>query len=128
MEPEKLQSEKTLTMIIYVLYAVSMLGGITAIVAIVMNYAKKGDVAGTFLESHYRWQIRTFWYSLLWLALGVLTALIALGGVILWSVLSALTFMIVIGGGILFANGIWVIYRIVKGLLRLNDNKAMYTV
>ena len=110
MEPEKLQSEKTLTMIIYVLYAVSILVGITAIVAIVMNYVKKDDVVGTFLESHYRWQIRTFWYGLL------------------WGILGAITFLIVIGGFVLFANGVWLIYRIVKGLLRLNDNKAMYTV
>ena len=110
MEPEKLQSEKTLTMIIYVLYAVSILVGITAIVAIVMNYVKKDDVVGTFLESHYRWQIRTFWYGLL------------------WGILGAITFLIVIGGFVLFANGVWLIYRIVKGLLRLNDNKAMYTI
>ena len=109
MEPEKLQSEKTLTTIIYALYAAFFLAGITAIVAIVMNYVKKDDVAGTFLESHYRWQIRTFWYGLL------------------WSVLGALTFLIVIGWFILFANSVWLIYRIVKGWLRLNDNKAMYT-
>jgi len=110
MDPAKLQSEKTLTTIIYALYAASILAGITAIVAIVMNYVKKDDVAGTFLESHYRWQIRTFWYGLLWSVLGVITLLIIIGGVVL------------------FVNGVWVIYRIVKGWLRLNDNKAMYTV
>jgi uncharacterized membrane protein len=84
--------------------------GITAIVAIVMNYVKKDDVAGTFLESHFRWQIRTFWFGLLWGILGCITTVVGVG----WLVLAA--------------NGIWLIYRIVKGWLRLNDNKAMYTV
>ncbi|HOJ70535.1 MAG TPA: hypothetical protein PLR38_01700 [Syntrophorhabdaceae bacterium] len=106
--PEKEQSAKTLTTVIYALYAASFLIGITAIVAIVMNYVKKEDVAGTFLESHFRWQIRTFWFGLLWGAIGVIT------------------YFFVIGWLILMANGIWIIYRIVKGWLRLNDNKPMY--
>jgi len=99
---------KTLTTIIYALYAASFLVGITAIVAIIMNYIKKEDVAGTFLESHFRWQIRTFWFGLL------------------WGVIGSVTFFIAIGWFVLIANGIWIIYRIVKGWLRLNDNKPMY--
>jgi uncharacterized membrane protein len=99
---------KTLTTVIYALYAASYFVGITAIIAIVMNYVKREDVAGTFLESHFRWQIRTFWYGLLWGVLGAITALI------------------IIGWFILIADGIWIIYRIVKGWLRLNDNKPMY--
>jgi len=63
---EAIKSAKTLTTIIYALYAASYFVGITAIVAIVINYIKKEDVAGTFLESHFRWQIRTFWFGLLW--------------------------------------------------------------
>ena len=106
--PENEKSAKTLTTIIYALYAASFLVGITAIVAIVMNYVKKEDVAGTFLESHFRWQIRTFWFGLLWGVLGWITLLILVG----WFVLTA--------------NGIWIIYRIVKGWLRLNDNRPMY--
>lgn len=105
-EAEK--SGKTITTIIYALYAASFLVGITAIVAIVMNYVKKDDVAGSFLESHFRWQIRTFWFGLL------------------WGIVGGLTFIIVIGWFILVANGIWIIYRIVKGWLNLNDNKPMY--
>lgn len=102
------KSAKTLTTIIYALYAASLLVGVTAIVAIIMNYLKREDVAGTFLESHFRWQIRTFWFGLL------------------WGVLGMLTFFIVIGGFVMLANAIWIIYRIVKGWLRLNDNKPMY--
>lgn len=106
--PNKEQSAKTLTTIIYALYAASLFVGITAIIAIVMNYIKKDDVAGTFLESHFRWQIRTFWFGLL------------------WSVIGAITFIIAIGWFVLAANAIWLIYRIVKGWLNLSENKPMY--
>ena len=105
---EQEKSAKNVTTLIYALYAASFLIGITAIVAIVMNYIKKEDVAGTFLESHFRWQIRTFWFGMLWGMLGVIT------------------FVLVIGWFVLIVNGIWIIYRIAKGWLRLNDNKPMY--
>ncbi len=101
-------SHKTLTTVIYALYASSLLIGITAIVAIVMNYVKKGDVAGTWLESHFRWQIRTFWFALL------------------WSVLGVLLLFVMVGFLVLVANLVWFIYRIVKGWLYLNDGKPMY--
>lgn len=102
------KSAKTLTTVIYALYAASFLIGITAVVAIVMNYVKKDEVAGTFLESHFRWQIRTFWFGLLWGCLG------------------ALTLMLVVGWAIMLANAVWIIYRIAKGWLSLNENKPMY--
>ena len=73
------KSGKTLTTIIYALYAASFLVGITAIVAIVMNYVKKDDVSGTFLESHFRWQMRTFWFGLLWAVIGAIAFLIVVG-------------------------------------------------
>jgi uncharacterized membrane protein len=104
----KLAANKTLTTIIYALYASAALVGITAIVAIVMNYVKRDDVAGTFMESHFRWQINTFWYGLLWTVLGWITT------------------FILVGFAILFASWIWMIYRVVKGWLNLNDNKPMY--
>ncbi len=107
--PENEESAKTLTTVIYALYAASYFVGVTAIVAIVMNYVKKDDVAGTFLESHFRWQIRTFWFG------------------VLWGVLGTITMVFIVGWFVLVANGIWVIYRIVKGWLRLNDGKPMYT-
>jgi len=103
------ESAKTLTTVIYALYAASYFVGVTAIVAIVMNYVKREDVVGTYLESHFRWQIRTFWFGLL------------------WGVLGAITLMLIVGWFVLIANGIWIICRIVKGWLRLNDGKPMYT-
>ncbi len=105
---ENEKSAKTFTTIIYALYAASFLVGITAIVGIVLNYVKKDDVAGTFMESHFRWQIRTFWFGLL------------------WAVVGAITWIIIVGWFVLSANAIWIIYRIVKGWLRLNENKPMY--
>jgi uncharacterized membrane protein len=106
---DKNGSLKNLTTAIYALYAASFLVGITSIVAIIMNYVKKQDVAGTIFESHFRWQIRTFWFGLL------------------WGVLGALTVLLVIGWFLLIANGIWMIYRIVKGWLYLNDSRPMYS-
>ena len=98
---------KNLTQVVYILYALSYFAGITAIIGIIINYVKKEDVAGTWLESHFRWQIRTFWFGLL------------------WAVIGAATVVILIGFAILFANFCWIIYRIVKGWLNLNDNKPM---
>ncbi|MBC7750916.1 MAG: hypothetical protein H7Z73_04235 [Candidatus Saccharibacteria bacterium] len=105
---EKLKQAKNLTMIIYGLYAASFIVGITCIVAIIVNFIKKNDVAGTWLESHFRWQIRTFWFS------------------VLWTIIGFITFIIAIGWFILAANCIWFIYRLVKGFINLNDNKPMY--
>lgn len=105
---DQTKSAKTLTTIIYALYAVSLFIGFTMIVAIIINYVKRADVAGTFLESHFRWQIRTFWFGLL------------------WSVVGLVSLLFVVGWVILCANAIWFIYRIVKGFLNLNDNRPMY--
>lgn len=106
-DDEKMQSLKTLTMAVYVLYAFSYFAGITAIVGIVINYVKREEVAGTWLESHFRWQIRTFWFGLLWAVIGVATLIL------------------LIGIPILFANCVWIIYRVVKGWFNLSDDKPM---
>ena len=105
---DDLRSLKNITTVVYALQAVSFLFGITYFVAIILNYVKQDDVRGTWLESHFRWQMRTFWFSLPWFVLGFIT------------------FFIVIGYFILFANALWIVYRIVKGWLNLNDGKPMY--
>jgi len=97
-----------LTHLVYALQALSFLLAITYIVAVVVNYVKLDDVRGTWLESHFRWQIRTFWYSMLWFGLSFVTVFIIIG----W-----------VG---FFATTVWVIYRIVKGWLDLNARKPMY--
>jgi len=105
---DKLEADKRLTTIIYALQAASFLLGITFIVALVINYVKRDDVKGTWLESHFTWQIRTFWFSLLWFVVGFST------------------FFLVIGYFVMLANTIWLVYRIAKGWLNLNDGKPMY--
>jgi uncharacterized membrane protein len=103
------QKNKTLTMVVYALQALGFLVGISWIVAVVMNYVKKEEVAGTWLESHFRWQIRTFWFGLL------------------WGVIGAVLLLVLVGYLVLLAAAVWVIYRIVKGWLYLNDNKPLPT-
>ena len=108
LDKEKLKSLKRLTTVVYALQAASFLLGITFIVAVIINYVKKSDVKGTWLESHFHWQIRTFWFG------------------ILWGIIGIITYFFIIGWLILIGDGIWIIYRIVKGWLYLNDDKPMY--
>jgi len=106
-EADKLASLKTFTTVIYGLYALSLVFGVTAIIAIVLNYIKKDEARGTWLDSHFTWQIRTFWWGVVWFVLGGLTWIILIGWVV-WGVAY-----------------VWFIYRIAKGWLNLNDNKPM---
>jgi uncharacterized membrane protein len=107
-EPSKDSELKQLAVIVYVLQALSFFVGLTLIAGVIVNYVKRDDVAGTLYESHFRWQIRTFWFSLLWGVIGLLLAIV------------------VIGFAILAADAIWLIYRIVKGWIRLSEGKPMY--
>ena len=119
----------TLTNVVYALHAVSLiigafgaatiigsfLFGWPSIIGVIINYVKRGDARGTWLESHFRWQIRTFWYALLWVIVaGLISLLLApiLIGFLTWPVL-------------LFALGVWAIYRIARGWLALRDGKPM---
>ena len=89
--------------------------GWPSIIAVIINYVKRGDARGTWLESHFTWQIRTFWFSMLWACIifvtGALLAIVLVG------------FAIWFFG--LFALGCWAIYRIASGWLRLNDGRAI---
>jgi uncharacterized membrane protein len=105
---EEGQANKNLATLVYALQAVGIFIGVTYLVAVIINYVKREDVKGTWLESHFRWQIRTFWFSLLWATIGAIGAFFVIG----YFVLAAVT--------------VWVIYRIVKGWLWLNDGKPMY--
>jgi uncharacterized membrane protein len=115
----------TLAHVIYGLHAFSALTGmlspamiVTAfltgwpsIIAVILNYVKRSEVRGTWLDSHFSWQIRTFWYALLWLAIGGVLFLTVVGipfAVVLW-----------------FATGIWVLYRIIRGWLALSSQKEL---
>jgi len=118
------------THVIYALHAISVLIGITtgwsvvgyficgvpSIVAVIMNYVRRSDTRGTYLESHFRWQIRTFWFAVLWaLVIGAVTFP-------LWLILIGIPLTFV-GFAIL---GIWIIYRVLRGWLALRDRRPMY--
>lgn len=114
-----------LTHIIYALHAFSVLTGLTSaafvvtaflsgwpsIIAVIINYVKRDAVRGTFLESHFSWQIRTFWWSLLW---------VVVAGVMILTIIGA-----VVGLPLLLLLGLWVIYRIIRGWIALSGRKAM---
>jgi len=103
-----LAGKKSLTTLVYGLYALGIVtGGIASIVAVIINYIKKSDMAGTYLESHFRWQIRTFWFGMLWGIVGAVTLIIGVGVVVL------------------IADGVWILYRIVRGWLALNESKPV---
>jgi uncharacterized membrane protein len=106
---EQLASLKTLTMVVYGLQVLSIFVGITAIIGVIVNYVKREDAAGTVYASHFDWQIRTFWWGLLWSIVGFIL-LFAFGlGLVVW-----------------FVAGIWALYRIIKGFLKLNDNQPVF--
>ncbi len=117
----------TLTHVIYALHAFSAFTGLLSpaliltafltgwpsIIAVIVNYAKRSDVRGTWLDSHFGWQIRTFWYALLWLVLGMVAFLTAIGiplALLVWVV-----------------TGLWVLYRIARGWMTLSEQKPMPT-
>jgi len=116
------------TQVIYALHAFSLLTGILgaatvvgafltgwpSIIAVILNYVKRGDVRGTWLESHFRWQIRTFWYGLLWVGLCAVFVIFTLGIGLLIAWLP------------LLITGLWFIYRVVRGWMALSDRRPMY--
>ena len=106
-DAQRLNSLKTIASVVYALQAFGFLNGITWIVAVIINYVKKEEVKGTWLESHWLWQIRTFWFGLLWGAIGVVLLLV------------------LVGYFVLLANAVWIIYRIVKGWLNLAENRPI---
>ena len=115
----------TLTHVIYALHAFSALTGILSsalivtaflsgwpsIIAVILNYVKRSEVRGTWLDSHFSWQIRTFWFALLWLVVGAIAFATVIGipvALVLW-----------------IAIGVWVLYRIIRGWLALVSEKTL---
>ena len=98
---------KNVVLVIYVLYALAVLTGITAIAGVIVAYIKRDDVQGTWLASHIDWQIRTFWWGLALSIISFILMLVVIG-VLMWLVVAC-----------------WLIYRVAKGWLRLNDNREV---
>ena len=97
--------------LMYLMQAISFLfGGIPFVVAVFLNYANMHHVKGTWLESHYKWQLETFWVGLLLVLIGLITT------------------PFLIGFGVLFIASAWTIYRIFYGLFILNKSKEVTTI
>ena len=117
------------TQAIYALHAFSLVMGIVGVatiigafltgwpslIAVILNYVKRSEVRGTWLESHFRWQIRTFWFGVLWSVLCFLFVLFTLG-----------LGLLIVWIPIVFIS-LWFIYRIVRGWMALNERRTMYT-
>jgi uncharacterized membrane protein len=114
--PPRAGRDRQITLIVYLLYLLAPLAGLTAVIAIIVNYLKREEVAGNWLASHFTWQIRTFWWAL------AIAALVALVGLVL---LPALGLGLVVWWIGFLALGIWAIYRIARGWLRLKDRQPM---
>jgi uncharacterized membrane protein len=89
----------------------AFLTGWPSIIAVILNYVRRDEVRGSYLESHFSWQIRTFWYALLWVAIGIVLAITIIG----------IPFSI----AIFVAVSLWILYRIVRGWLALLERKPM---
>lgn len=98
---------KQYNLITYIFYIVGFFIGVTPIIAIIMNYLKRAEMRGTWLESHVNWQIKTFWVTLIAYLVGAVLTTILIGFIVL-----LLAF-------------IWHIYRLVKGLMALNNNQPV---
>jgi uncharacterized membrane protein len=101
------KEQKNIVLLVYILQAASFVVGISALAAVIIDYIKRDELRGSWLESHINWQIKTFWYALA-------------GGIA-----GAILLVIAIGALVLMAVAVWVVYRIVKGWLAFNESKEL---
>lgn len=102
------KDSKTLPMVVYILQILALFNGVTAVVGVFISYIKVDDSREpSWVQTHYRWQIKTFW---MWLLL---------------TVVGFLTIIVLIGYAVLFLTQIWFLYRIIKGLIRLHDQQPI---
>lgn len=105
----------TLSLVIGAFGAATIVGafvfGWPSIIAVIINYVKRGEALGTWLESHFRWQIRTFWFALLWVVVAGALFITVIGIPVAWVMILLL--------------GLWAIYRIARGWLALKDERAL---
>ena len=119
------ESLVTVAHVIYALHAFSVLTGLAtaallvtafltgwpSIIAVIINYVKRSEVRGTWLDSHFSWQIRTFWFALLWVLVAAVLFVTVIGIPLAWA--------------IWVITGIWVLYRIIRGWLALASKRTL---
>ena len=119
---------RTLTLILYILYIIAIFtGGLLAVIALVINYIKRNDVRGSIFESHFSWQIRTFWWYLFWNLIAFIPFIFLFFtgenmDVFTGVALGAIAFCLLVIG----ISWIWIVYRAIRGIICLNDNQPMY--
>lgn len=96
----------TIALVAYILHLVGAITGLTSIIGLVINYVRRGD-DGAMIDTHHTWMIRSFWWALLWVVIGIAT------------------YVIIVGWFILALTWIWYVYRHVRGLIVLLDNRPM---
>ncbi len=107
---ERAAQARRIATICYALYAAAFLvGGLTAVAAVIVGYLKREDAAGTWVASHLEWQIRTFWYCVAGLVVG------------------GATMFVLVGFPILAATVLWAVWRLVKGWLALSEGRPIDT-
>ena len=125
MEPAPSDGMVTLTHVLYAMHGFSALMGVLSaafivtafltgwpsIIAVIINYVKRADARGTWLDSHFSWQIRTFWYALLWVVLAGFLIVTVVGIPFAWV--------------LLVGAGLWVLYRIIRGWIALTERKPL---
>src|ERR1041384_7629309 len=119
------ESLVTVAHVIYALHACSVLTGLAtaallvtafltgwpSIIAVIINYVKRSEVRGTWLDSHFSWRIRTFWFALLWVLVAAVLFVTVIGIPLAWA--------------IWVITGIWVLYRIIRGWLALASKRTL---
>lgn len=119
---------KTLTLILYVLYIIAIFSaGILAIIALIINYVKRSDVQGSIFASHFTWQIRTFWWYLFWNIIAFIPFIFLFftgdhPDLFASVALATTSFCFAVIG----ISWIWIVYRAILGIVRLNENQPMY--
>ncbi len=106
--PEELKRLKRIVAMVYLLQMLSFAAFFPMLAGLYINYAKREEIKGCWLESHFKWQLNTFWYGLIWTGIGIVSSIF------------------IVGYFILLLNAIWITVRIAKGWLKLNDGLPMH--
>jgi uncharacterized membrane protein len=123
--PDNLDGPRAWAHIMYGLHALSALSGILtsativgsfifgwpSIIAVIINYVTRSNVQGTWLESHWRWQLRSFWFAALWLVIAWFLFVTLIGIPFAWAVI--------------VATGLWVLYRVIRGWIALLNRRPI---